>query len=207
MLAAVAEMERHFLVERTQSSLARAKAKGKTLSRPTLTTDADRRAITEEQSSGVSISALAIRTTSRMRRPCESRSPPARPPERHVGQQSEAPSAGFSSSGPVSSRPIGTCLLRPGGGRGRPGGRRPSLVSGRLFHQDRHSPRLASFDTRLLYARPAAMPVQKMTPLAPNARLAYSNGTFAGTQAPANPRFRHKTGLEAVGLFSHGRRR
>ncbi|WP_426116299.1 recombinase family protein [Massilia sp. PWRC2] len=59
MLAAVAEMERDLLVERTQAGLARAKAEGKTLGRPTLTTDADRRAITEAHASGVSISALA----------------------------------------------------------------------------------------------------------------------------------------------------
>ncbi|TQK00148.1 recombinase family protein [Herbaspirillum sp. SJZ107] len=59
MLAAVAEMERDLLVERTQSGLARAKAEGKTLGRPTLTTDADRRAITEAHAAGVSISTLA----------------------------------------------------------------------------------------------------------------------------------------------------
>ena len=59
MLAAVAEMERDLLVERTQAGLARAKAEGKTLGRPTLTTDADRRAITEAHANGVSISALA----------------------------------------------------------------------------------------------------------------------------------------------------
>lgn len=59
MLAAVAEMERDLLVERTQAGLVRAKAEGKTLGRPTLTTDADRRAITEAHASGVSISALA----------------------------------------------------------------------------------------------------------------------------------------------------
>jgi DNA invertase Pin-like site-specific DNA recombinase len=59
MLAAVAEMERDLLIERTQAGLARAKAEGKTLGRPTLTTDADRRAITEAHANGVSISALA----------------------------------------------------------------------------------------------------------------------------------------------------
>lgn len=59
MLAAVAEMERDLLVERTQSGLARAKAEGKTLGRPTATTDADRRAIAEAHAAGVSISALA----------------------------------------------------------------------------------------------------------------------------------------------------
>jgi DNA invertase Pin-like site-specific DNA recombinase len=40
MLAAVAEMERDLLVERTQSGLARAKVEGKTLGRPTSTTSA-----------------------------------------------------------------------------------------------------------------------------------------------------------------------
>lgn len=59
MLAAVAEMERDLLVERTQSGLARVKAEGKTLGRPTLTTNADRRSITEAHTNGVSISALA----------------------------------------------------------------------------------------------------------------------------------------------------
>lgn len=59
MLAAVAEMERDLLVERTQAGLARAKAEGKTLGRPVLTTDATRRSITESHANGVSISALA----------------------------------------------------------------------------------------------------------------------------------------------------
>jgi len=59
MLAAVAEMERDLLVERTQSGLARAKAEGRTLGRPMLTTDADRRAINEAHAAGVSISTLA----------------------------------------------------------------------------------------------------------------------------------------------------
>lgn len=39
MLAAVAEMERDLLVERTQSRLERAKAQGKVLGRPSKTTD------------------------------------------------------------------------------------------------------------------------------------------------------------------------
>lgn len=59
MLAAVAEMERDLLVERTQSGLARAKAEGKTLGRPTLTTAAARRAIVDAHAGGASISALA----------------------------------------------------------------------------------------------------------------------------------------------------
>lgn len=59
MLAAVAEMERDLLVERTQPGLARAKAEGKKLGRPTLTTAADKRAIADAHASGASISALA----------------------------------------------------------------------------------------------------------------------------------------------------
>ncbi len=59
MLAAVAEMERDLLVERTQSGLARAKAEGKTLGRPTLTDEATRRAIIESHGNSISISALA----------------------------------------------------------------------------------------------------------------------------------------------------
>ena len=47
MLAAVAEMERDLIVERTQARLARAKADGKTLGRPTKTTPAQRQAIVE----------------------------------------------------------------------------------------------------------------------------------------------------------------
>ncbi len=60
MLAAVAEMERDMLVERTQSGLARAKAEGKTLGRPTRTTQAQRQAmISRFAEPGTSISALA----------------------------------------------------------------------------------------------------------------------------------------------------
>ena len=59
MLAAVAEMERDLLVERTQSGLARAKAEGKTLGRPTSTTDEQRTAMTRRYQAGESISALA----------------------------------------------------------------------------------------------------------------------------------------------------
>jgi putative DNA-invertase from lambdoid prophage Rac len=59
MLAAVAEMERDLLVERTQSGLARAKAEGKTLGRPTSTTDEQRAAMTRQHQAGESISALA----------------------------------------------------------------------------------------------------------------------------------------------------
>jgi putative DNA-invertase from lambdoid prophage Rac len=59
MLAAVAEMERDLLVERTQSGLARAKAEGKTLGRPTSTTDEQRAAMARQHQAGESISSLA----------------------------------------------------------------------------------------------------------------------------------------------------
>lgn len=61
MLAAVAEMERDLLVERTQSGLARAKAEGKTLGRPASSTDEQRAAMVKryQGGEGESISALA----------------------------------------------------------------------------------------------------------------------------------------------------
>ena len=59
MLAAVAEMERDLLVERTQSGLARAKAAGKVLGRPTKTTDSQRAEIVNMRKGGASISALS----------------------------------------------------------------------------------------------------------------------------------------------------
>jgi len=59
MLAAVAEMERDLLVERTQSGLARAKAEGKTLGRPTKTTDSQRAEIIEMRNQGATVSALS----------------------------------------------------------------------------------------------------------------------------------------------------
>jgi len=59
MLAAVAEMERDLLVERSQSGLARAKAEGKTLGRPTSTNDEQRAAMARQHQAGESISALA----------------------------------------------------------------------------------------------------------------------------------------------------
>jgi DNA invertase Pin-like site-specific DNA recombinase len=60
MLAAVAEMERDLLVERTQSGLARAKAEGKTLGRPSKTTQEQRAEIVAKYSAGdVSVSELA----------------------------------------------------------------------------------------------------------------------------------------------------
>lgn len=45
MLAAVAEMERDLLIERTQAGLARAEAEGKTLGRPASTTEEQRAAM------------------------------------------------------------------------------------------------------------------------------------------------------------------
>ena len=59
MLAAVAEMERDLLVERTQSGLSRAKAEGKSLGRPTKTNDNQRMEIISLRKSGTSVSALS----------------------------------------------------------------------------------------------------------------------------------------------------
>jgi len=59
MLAAMAEMERDLLVERTQAGLVRAKAQGKILGRPASTTDEQRIVMTARHSAGTSISALA----------------------------------------------------------------------------------------------------------------------------------------------------
>lgn len=59
MLAAVAEMERDLLVERTQAGLARAKNEGKTLGRPSKTTTEQRADIVVKYGQGESVSALA----------------------------------------------------------------------------------------------------------------------------------------------------
>jgi putative DNA-invertase from lambdoid prophage Rac len=59
MLAAVAEMERDLLVERTQSGLARAKSEGKVLGRPVKTTDGQRAEIIAMRAGGTSVSAVA----------------------------------------------------------------------------------------------------------------------------------------------------
>jgi putative DNA-invertase from lambdoid prophage Rac len=59
MLAAVAEMERDLLVERTQAGLARARAEGRVLGRPRKTNQAQRTAMIEAHQRGSSISALA----------------------------------------------------------------------------------------------------------------------------------------------------
>lgn len=59
MLAAVAEMERDLLIERTQAGLSRAKAEGKKLGRPSKIAPESRRVIIEKRNRGVSVSALA----------------------------------------------------------------------------------------------------------------------------------------------------
>jgi len=59
MLAAVAEMERDLLVERTRSGLERAEAQGKVLGRPSKTSDEQRQAIKAAHGAGASVSALA----------------------------------------------------------------------------------------------------------------------------------------------------
>lgn len=59
MLAAVAEMERDLLVERTQAGLARAKAAGKVLGRPVKTNASQRTEIVAKRQGGASISALS----------------------------------------------------------------------------------------------------------------------------------------------------
>ena len=59
MLAAVAEMERDLIVERTQAGLARAKAEGKTLGRPAKTTPEQRKAMAQGYANNQSVSALA----------------------------------------------------------------------------------------------------------------------------------------------------
>ena len=61
MLAAVAEMERDMLVERTQSGLARAKAAGTVLGRPSKTNAEQRAVIATDYAAGVSVSELARR--------------------------------------------------------------------------------------------------------------------------------------------------
>jgi putative DNA-invertase from lambdoid prophage Rac len=59
MLAAVAEMERDLIVERTQVGLARAKAEGKILGRPTKTTPEQREAMARDYADKQSVNALA----------------------------------------------------------------------------------------------------------------------------------------------------
>jgi len=59
MLAAVATMERDLLVERTQAGLARAKAQGKVLGRPSKTTPVQQDEMKNKYAAGETVSALA----------------------------------------------------------------------------------------------------------------------------------------------------
>lgn len=59
MLSAVAEMERDLLVERTQAGLARAKAEGKVLGRPSKTTAVQQTEIIQKLNEGISVSAVS----------------------------------------------------------------------------------------------------------------------------------------------------
>jgi putative DNA-invertase from lambdoid prophage Rac len=59
MLAAIAEMERDQLIERTQSGLARAKREGKILGRPRKTTTSQRTKIIDMRKNGTSVSELS----------------------------------------------------------------------------------------------------------------------------------------------------
>ena len=59
MLAAVADFERDLIIERTQAGLARAKAEGKRLGRPTKTTEKERLAITSALNAGRTVRELA----------------------------------------------------------------------------------------------------------------------------------------------------
>lgn len=58
-LAAVAEMERDMLVERTQAGLARARKEGKKLGRPKATDDSSAASIVEALAQGISVSQVA----------------------------------------------------------------------------------------------------------------------------------------------------
>lgn len=59
MLAAVAEMERDLLIERTHAGLVRAKAEGKVLGRPNRLTPKERQEVSALRRDGMSISALS----------------------------------------------------------------------------------------------------------------------------------------------------
>jgi DNA invertase Pin-like site-specific DNA recombinase len=59
MLAAFAEMERDLIVDRTEAGLARARAEGVKLGRPSKTNDGDRDAIRARLAAGESVSAVA----------------------------------------------------------------------------------------------------------------------------------------------------
>lgn len=59
VITAVAEFERDLLIERTQAGLARAKAEGKPLGRPSALTQAQQEAILARRSAGASLGVLA----------------------------------------------------------------------------------------------------------------------------------------------------
>jgi putative DNA-invertase from lambdoid prophage Rac len=61
VINAVAEFERDLLIERTQSGLARAKASGKALGRPSALSDMAQREIIQQRRNGVSLGILAKR--------------------------------------------------------------------------------------------------------------------------------------------------
>ncbi|TPA25784.1 DNA invertase [Burkholderia pseudomallei] len=59
VLNAVAEFERDLLIERTQAGIARAKAEGKTIGRPSALTKPQQREVREQLSAGASVASLA----------------------------------------------------------------------------------------------------------------------------------------------------
>lgn len=59
VIAAVAEFERDLLIERTQAGLVRAKSEGKTLGRPALFSEAQRREIADRRRGGETLGSLA----------------------------------------------------------------------------------------------------------------------------------------------------
>jgi putative DNA-invertase from lambdoid prophage Rac len=59
LINAVAQFERDFLIERTQSGLARAKSEGAALGRPAVLDDAQREEVRAGLASGASVSAMA----------------------------------------------------------------------------------------------------------------------------------------------------
>jgi putative DNA-invertase from lambdoid prophage Rac len=59
VIAAVAEFERDLLVERTQAGLARARAEGRSLGRPAVLTDDQKRAVLSGRAEGASLGNLA----------------------------------------------------------------------------------------------------------------------------------------------------
>jgi len=59
ILAAMAEFERHLIIERTQAGQARARAAGKHMGRPPKTTEKQRAEIRKQLGSGATVSAVA----------------------------------------------------------------------------------------------------------------------------------------------------